>query len=366
MARRPVRSDFDAYVNTWIPAAFDNLKASLRGRGPGLDPDQHDDRQLRLDQRGVGQDSRPYRCQLGERLEQRRAVRAVQPVHAGQPDKHRLRGRSRPISTPWQASFGTSLEVFIGETGYSTDVTWGAANQATVYTEIFAWLNGQRSDGGKTVPLFFFDAFDRPDYPAGQIGFGDLRRERHLTADRSQAGSRQAVSRPGPTKADDQRHARNPRRSTGDDGRDTIKAEGGDDIVLGLGGATSCSGRRASTCSSAWRQGPTLRAARRMDMLDGGRGEDCPRRRQTGDDTLHGGKGDDVFVLAADGSTDTIVDFRGRARQVRSHATTSRSASSISSRPARTRRSRYDGEVIAVLLEADSGPPSTSGDFFLL
>ena len=63
------------------------------------------------------------------------------------------------------------LEVFVGETGYST--YWGADKQATVYKEIFSWLTAQQHDGGKTVPLFAFDAFDRPSVtPADQVQFG--------------------------------------------------------------------------------------------------------------------------------------------------------------------------------------------------
>ena len=70
------------------------------------------------------------------------------------------------------------LEVFIGETGYST--TSGSANptqdQATVYQTIFEWLDGmdgQQGNGGPMVPMFPFVAFDRPSaFPSSEVGFG--------------------------------------------------------------------------------------------------------------------------------------------------------------------------------------------------
>ncbi len=53
-----------------------------------------------------------------------------------------------------------SVEPFVGETGYST--YYGEQNQDLVYKQIFAWLDAQYAQGGKTVPLFAFDAFDQP------------------------------------------------------------------------------------------------------------------------------------------------------------------------------------------------------------
>ena len=61
-----------------------------------------------------------------------------------------------------QTQVPNGLEVFIGETGYSSFN--GAQNQASVYQQIFDWLDGQESSGGKTVPIFPFVAFDRPSF----------------------------------------------------------------------------------------------------------------------------------------------------------------------------------------------------------
>lgn len=63
------------------------------------------------------------------------------------------------------------IEPFVGETGYST--FYGQANQITVYDQISAWLTAQYQQGGKTVPLFAFDAFDQPTrQPPLEVNFG--------------------------------------------------------------------------------------------------------------------------------------------------------------------------------------------------
>jgi len=63
------------------------------------------------------------------------------------------------------------IEPFVGETGYST--LYGQTNQITVYDQISAWLTAQYEQGGKTVPLFAFDAFDQPSrQPPVEVGFG--------------------------------------------------------------------------------------------------------------------------------------------------------------------------------------------------
>ena len=66
---------------------------------------------------------------------------------------------------------GGAIEPFIGETGYST--VYGQANQIKVYNQISKWLTGQHDVGGKTVPLFAFNAFDQPSrQPAVETKFG--------------------------------------------------------------------------------------------------------------------------------------------------------------------------------------------------
>ena len=63
------------------------------------------------------------------------------------------------------------IEPFVGETGYST--FYGEANQIKVYQQISAWLTGQYDHGGRTVPLFAFNAFDQPSrQPPVEVSFG--------------------------------------------------------------------------------------------------------------------------------------------------------------------------------------------------
>ena len=63
------------------------------------------------------------------------------------------------------------IEPFVGETGYST--LYGQANQIAVYDQISAWLTSQYQSGGRTVPLFAFDAFDQPSQqPPVEVSFG--------------------------------------------------------------------------------------------------------------------------------------------------------------------------------------------------
>jgi len=84
-----------------------------------------------------------------------------------------------PVSY-WNGIVGKfgSTEVGIGETGYSTywDTVFNAPNQATVHSQITAWLQAQYdSSNGKTVPLFLFEAFDsvqKPQGTTGEAGYG--------------------------------------------------------------------------------------------------------------------------------------------------------------------------------------------------
>ena len=79
-----------------------------------------------------------------------------------------------------QGEVPAGLEVFIGETGYSTtvdpnDPAGSAQKQADVYKQIFAWLDGmdgQSGNGGAMVPMFPFVAFDRPDAGGIEVGYG--------------------------------------------------------------------------------------------------------------------------------------------------------------------------------------------------
>ena len=159
-----------ATSNSWIPNSFDNLKASLAAAGLGSIP-------ISTTIANYGATN-----EVSVKIPAHIVANWGSAWNNGEPfvlfnqytPDNQQSTDFDAVETYFEAvakALGTKLEVFVGETGYSDD--WGAANQAKVLTEMFAWLGGQRTDsGGKTVPLFLFDAFDRPAYPAGEIGFG--------------------------------------------------------------------------------------------------------------------------------------------------------------------------------------------------
>ncbi len=72
-----------------------------------------------------------------------------------------------PVASYFQGvetTLAGAVDVFVGETGYSTYYnTTTANNQATVYNQIFSWLDTmETANNGKTVPMFLFQAFDLP------------------------------------------------------------------------------------------------------------------------------------------------------------------------------------------------------------
>jgi len=358
----PGDPDFDSYVNTWIPAAFDNLKASLAAKGLGSIP-------ISTTIANYGTTN-----EVSVKIPAHIIANWGSGWNNGEPfvlfnqytPDNQTSTDFTAVETYFDsvaAAFGTTLEVFIGETGYSTDAVHpgGAANQATVYAEIFSWLKGQRSDGGKTVPLFFFDAFDRPAYPAGQIGFGIY----DENAQSQPIGLKPGLDGLFPswttspittaTKLSDLLY--------GEDGRDRVKAKAGDDIVLGLGGRDKLVGQAGFDLLMAHGGRDHLKGGKGMDMLDGGKGRDILDGGK-GDDTLRGGKGKDVFILTDDGSLDTVVDFRdGVDRFLLKDSITYGKLDFTQAGP--NAEISVGGEVVAVVLATDSAILD-KGDFFHL
>jgi hypothetical protein len=301
----PGDPNFNSYVDVWIPQSFVNLQASLAAAGLG---------------------SIPISTTIANYGPTNTVAVAV-PIYItanwssawnnGEPfvlfnqytGDNQQSTQFGPVETYFEsveAALGDSLEVFIGETGYSTD--WGAANQAAVYEQIFAWLGGQRSgSGGETVPIFLFDAFDRPSYPTGEIGFGVYGEDSNSQPTGLKPGlapifpkwTTKAVTDPS-----DQSES-----LYGSTGRQTIRAGDGDDIVLGLGGADTLHGQAGFDLLMGNGGRDHLFGGKGMDLLDGGKGNDWLKGGR-GDDTLNGGKGADVFVLVAGRGRDTIVDYR--------------------------------------------------------
>ena len=60
--------------------------------------------------------------------------------------------------------------VYVGETGFSAEYT--VESEAKVINQIFKWLESQYAVNKLTIPLFVFQAFDRPAKPVGQKKMG--------------------------------------------------------------------------------------------------------------------------------------------------------------------------------------------------
>jgi len=300
----PSDPDFDTYVNTWIPQSFDNLKASLAAAGLGSIP--------------ISTTIANYGTSNVVSVKVPAYISAHwssdwnngEPFvlfnqYTGDNQESTQYGPVEQYFESVETALGASLEVFIGETGYSTD--WGAANQTDVYTQIFAWLNGMRTDGGgKTVPIFLFDAFDRPAYPNGQVGFGVYAEG----ANSQPTGLKPGLSSvfPNWTTKPVSTASKHSEALYGEAGKQSISAKGGDDIVLGLGGADKLFGEAGFDLLMGHGGKDRLSGGKHMDMLDGGHGDDWLTGGR-GADTLSGGMGADVFVLVIGQGGDVVVDF---------------------------------------------------------
>jgi len=172
----PGDPDFANYI-TWIETSFDNLKASLEAAGLGSIPisttiaNYGSTNQVAVDITQYINDNWSPAWNSGTPFV---LFNQYTPDGMTSTDFAAVESYFELIQTQVPAG----LEVFIGETGYST--TSGTADptqdQATVYTDIFNWLDsmdGTPGNGGGMVPMFPFIAFDRPTATPGiEVGFG--------------------------------------------------------------------------------------------------------------------------------------------------------------------------------------------------
>lgn len=300
----PSDPDFDTYVNTWIPQSFDNLKASLAAAGLGSIPIS-----TTIANYGtsnvVSVNVPAYISAHWSSAWNNGEPFVLFNQYTGDNQESTQYGPVEQYFESVETALGASLEVFVGETGYSTD--WGAAKQTDVYTQIFAWLNGMRTDsGGKTVPIFLFDAFDRPAYPSGQVGFGVYAEG----ANSQPAGLKPGLETvfPSWTTKPVAKASNHSEALYGETGKQVIHAKDGDDIVLGLGGADKLFGEAGFDLLMGHGGKDRLSGGKHMDMLDGGRGDDWLTGGR-GADTLSGGEGADAFVLVIGHGADIVVDF---------------------------------------------------------
>jgi hypothetical protein len=354
----PSDGSFTDYVNTWIPTAFDNLKASLAAAGLGSIP-------ISTTIANYGATN-----EVSVKIPAYIAANWASAWNNGEPFV--LFNQYTPDnqqSTDFDAvetyfegvetALGSQLEVFVGETGYSDD--WGDANQATVLTEMFAWLGGQRTEsGGKTVPLFLFDAFDRPAYPAGQIGFGIYGENTQSQPTGIKTWLAGVI--PGWTDQAITKPSKMSEALYGSEDSDTIHALSGDDIVLGLDRSDALFGQAGSDLLAGHAGKDVLRGGHGDDVLMGGRGDDklvgC-----YGLDEFLGGGGRDVFVLTGLGA-DAVLDFQDG--KDRFHlANDLRFGKLKIVQVGEDAELRSGGEVIAVVESIDAGALGRD-DFFAL
>lgn len=311
---------FNSYVNTWIPAVFDNLQASMKAAKLGSIP-------ISTTIANYGT-SNVVSVKVPDYI----ATNWATAWNNGKPfvmfNQYTQDNQASTDFSQVEAYFesvetalGSTLEVFVGETGYST--YWGADKQKKVVGDIFDWLAGQRNDSGKTVPLFVFDAFDRPavTFPPDEVQYGLYGENNNFKP----TGLKEHLKTVVPSWTDKHVGTSSKKHDSlyGTDGGDTIAAGDGDDIVLGLrggdvllgqagadlligydgkdwlgggGGADFLDGRRGADTLNGGKGADTLLGGRGNDTLDGGPANDT----LTGGlhrDTLTGGKGSDAFVF---------------------------------------------------------------------
>lgn len=308
----PTSASFSDYVDTWIPAAFDNLKASMAKYGLDSIPIT-----TTIANYGVTNEVSvkiPAHIIANWGAKWNNGVPFVAfNQYTGDNQKSTDFSTVEAYFTAVQKAFGTTLEVFVGETGYSED--WGAANQQKVIKEMFAWLDGQESAGGKTVPLFVFDAFDRPavTWPAGQVGFGIYGENGSYQPD----GLKPGISVPSWVDDPITTATRGADSLYGTKAHETIKARAGDDIVLGLAGNDKLFGQTGWDLLVGHAGRDKLIGGRGDDYLDGSRGHDR-LRGGLGDDTMIGGKGKDK-MSGGKGADAFLFDFAMTKASAKKH-----------------------------------------------
>ena len=165
--------NFTAYYQTWVPTAFENLKAALSAAGLGSIP---------VSTTIANYPSTP-RANLVAAYDTTYITQHWSPNwNGGKPFVLFNQYTLPPTSTDFshvssyidnlESQFAGQPEAFLGETGFSAEYG-GVANEANVIGQMFNnWLTPQYNAAGRTIPSFIFEAFDLPAAPVGQQQFG--------------------------------------------------------------------------------------------------------------------------------------------------------------------------------------------------
>ena len=165
--------DFNNYYTLWIPEAFDNLQKSLTDAMlPGI-PVSTIIANYPLQDPSTNVVSSSITNYVKEHWSQQ--------WNSGSPfvffnQYTQDNGKSAdygPVILYFESVDSTlsgTPNVYVGETGFSAEYT--VESEAKVINQIFKWLESQYAVNKLTIPLFVFQAFDRPAKPVGQKKMG--------------------------------------------------------------------------------------------------------------------------------------------------------------------------------------------------
>ncbi|MEO1194358.1 MAG: hypothetical protein AAFY02_21605 [Pseudomonadota bacterium] len=300
----PNDPSFDAYYQTWIPQAFDNLKASLNAAGLGDIP-------ITTTIANYGT-TNTVSVEIPQYISEHwknswNEGQAFVFFNQYTQDSQQSTDFQQVIDyfERVQSQLGDDIEVFVGETGYSS--FYGSKEQEEVYQQIYSWMSGQHRDGGVTVPLFAFDAFDRPSAsPPPEVSYGIFKEDKNSQptglkpdlVDVIPAWTTQPIN--DTSDGSDAYH--------GGDERDVAAAGDGNDILHGNRSADTLRGQSGHDLARGHHGNDRLIGAEGEDTFFGGGGRDR-LAGGTSEDSLFGGPGDD-FLNGGSGS-DLLVGGRG-------------------------------------------------------
>ena len=323
----PGDADFQTYWQTWIPQAFDNLQASLKEAGLGAIPvsttianyGTSNTVSVQVPQYIADNWSADWNDGTPFVLFNQYTQNGGQSTDYGQVESY-----FESVADAWEGT----LEAFVGETGYSS--YWGAQNQADVYQQIFDWLDGQRSSGGLTVPLFAFDAFDRPSVsPPQEVDFGIFKTNKNDLPTGLKPDLVGVV--PAWTTTPLNQSSALGDAYHGGEGDDSFNAGSGDDIVIGGSGDDALRGQADQDLLEGFDGNDSLLGHQGDDSLFGGSGRDRLAGGSgadslyggsakdflnggSGADLLVGGLGDDTFLV--DTAADLLWEEAGEGRDL--------------------------------------------------
>jgi hypothetical protein len=189
------KNDFDQYYANWIPSAFENLKASLINAGLGGIPVSTIIANYPLGDPGTNIVASSVTSYINDHWSSPWNNNTPfvffnqYTADAGQSTDF---GAVITYFENVEAKLPAGPEVFVGETGYSAE--FGESNEASVISELFAWLISQYSSNqGLTIPLFVFQAFDHSGKSPGQQQMGIFAQD----ANDKPAGLKAGITIPG-------------------------------------------------------------------------------------------------------------------------------------------------------------------------